>query len=232
MTTTAPAPVTPAARRRGGPPLIAPALAWAGLTVAAAILHPGTRPTALPATTLDVLRAHPVLGPLSGLVLLASAAPLAVWVAAAHHRLHVLGVRVAGPTIGLVGGLLAAGAVALSGLCGWAAASVAPVADAPTVHALTVLAFAAGGPGFALGTALLVGGVAVPVLVLRLVPGGLAAAGLVVSALGVLAVGALLLPAFGPVLPVVRSGGLLWIVVLSVRLPVSRRRVAAAGKPA
>ena len=165
MTVTIPRTPAPRVHRRGGPPLIAPALAWAAITVAATALYPGLRPGAPSSTTLDVLRTHPTQATLAGVLLLASAAPLAVWTAAVHHRLGVLGIRVAGPTIALVGGLLAAGALALSGLAGWATAAVAPTAEPSTAAALTVLAFGAGGPGFALALALLVTGVAVPVAV-------------------------------------------------------------------
>ena len=72
--------------RRGGPPLLAPALAWVVLTAASVVLHPGTRPDADPAATLALLRDHAGAAQLSATVLLASAVPLAVWVAAAHRR--------------------------------------------------------------------------------------------------------------------------------------------------
>lgn len=214
--------------RRQGPPLPLPALAWAGLTIAGAVLYPGTRPTDNAATTLVKLQAGPLVGPLSAMLLVASAAPLAVWAATAHQRLHTLGARVAGPTIGLVGAAMAAVALALSGLAAWTASGVAGLGDAPLAHALTLLAFGAGGPVFALGFSLLIAGVAVPALILRLVPRGLAVAGLLVAGLGALAVLVLLVPGLAPILPVVRFGGLLWLVAISFVLPRSRSRVQAS----
>lgn len=216
--------------RRGGPPLLAPALAWAALTVAAAVLHPGTRPDTDPATTLALLRDHAVAAQLSATVLLASAVPLAVWVAAAHHRLQRLGLRVAGPTLGLAGGLLAAGMLALSGAAAWAAAGAAAVPGdaAAAAVGLNALSFAAGGAGFVVTFGLLLAGVSVPVLRGRLVPPALAWAGLVLAAVAVVAVLSPVLPVLGVLLPVVRFGGLIWLVATSAVLPVTRRRVALA----
>lgn len=227
MTTSTTAPPSSARRSLGGPPLLLPAAAWAALTVAGAALYSGTRPTYDAATNFAVLQAHPVSGAVSATLLLASAAPLAVWTAAAHHRMQVLGVRVAGPTIGLVGGVLASAALALSGIAGWTAGELG---DPGTAQAAVLLAFAAGGPAFAVAFALLVAGIAVPSLVLRLLPRWLGIAGLVIAAFGVVAVIGLAVPVLSPVLPVVRFGGLLWLVTASALLPVTRpRRTDAPG---
>ncbi len=214
--------------RRGGPPLLAPALAWAALTVLAAVLHPGIRPGADPAATLALLRDHTVAAQLSATVLLASAVPLAVWVAAAHHRLQRLGLRVAGPTLGLAGGLLAAGMLALSGAAAWAAAATAAVPGDATAAAvgLNSLSFAAGGAGFVVTFGLLIAGVSVPTLLGGLVPRPLAWTGLVLAGVAVVAVLSLVLPVLGPLLPVVRFGGLIWLVWVSAVMPLTRRRVS------
>jgi hypothetical protein len=212
--------------RRGGPPLLAPALAWAALTVAAGVLHPGTRPGADPTTTLDLLRDHPLELQLSALALLASAAPLAVWVGAVHHRLQRLGLRVAGPTLGLAGGLLVAAVLAGSGAAQWAAGAAALPGGEAAVVGLDALAFALGGPAFAVLFGLLTAGCSVPVLLAGLVPRALAWAGLVLAAVGVAAVLGLAVPPLQYLLPVVRFGGLIWLVWFSAVLPVSRRRVA------
>ncbi|MCD2194051.1 DUF4386 domain-containing protein [Actinomycetospora endophytica] len=223
----------PTHARRGGPPLLAPALAWAALTVAAAVLHPGTRPDADPATTLALLRDHVVAAQLSATLLLASAVPLAVWVAAVHHRLHRLGLRVAGPTLGLAGGLLAAGMLALSGVAAWAGAALAALPGDPSaaVVGMNQLSFAAGGAGFVVAFGLLIAGVSVPTLLGRTVPSPLAWAGLVLAAVAVVAVLSLVVPPLQYLLPVVRFGGLIWLVWVSAVLPVTRRRVAEARDP-
>lgn len=217
--------------RRGGPPLLAVALPWAALTLVGTALHPGTRVGADPATTLGLLRDHALSAQLSALALLASAFPLAVWVAAAHHRLHRLGLRVAGPTIGLAGGLLAVVLLAVSGITAWSAVAAATVpgdATAGVVVGLVATSFAAGGAGFATAFGLLIAGLAVPVLLAGLVPRALAVAGLALAVVAVVALLSLVVPALGPLLPVVRFGGLIWLVWVSAVLPVSRRRVGAA----
>jgi hypothetical protein len=223
----------PTHARRGGPPLLAPALAWAALTVLAAVLHPGTRPAADPATTLGLLRDHGGAAQLSATLLLASAVPLAVWVAAAHHRLHRLGLRVAGPTLGLAGGLLAAGMLAVSGVAAWAAAAAAAVPGdaAAAAVGLNALSFAAGGAGFVVTFGLLIAGVAIPTLLGGLLSRPLAWVGLVLAAVAVVAVVSPVVPALGVLLPVVRFGGLIWLLWVSAVLPVSRRRVAEVREP-
>lgn len=214
--------------RRGGPPLLAPGLAWAALTAATVALYTGARPGADPTTTLALLRDHATGAQLSATALLASSVPFAVWVATAHHRLHRLGLRVAGPTLGLAGGLLAAAMLALSGVAGWAAAATAALvpgaeAAAPVV-ALQDLSFAAGGPGFVVAFGLLIAGVSVPTLLGRLLPRPLAVVGLVLAVVAAVAVFSLVLPALQYLLPVVRFGGLVWLVWVSAALPVGRRR--------
>ena len=218
-------PVSAHRHRRGGPPLIAPALAWAGLTVVGAVLYPGLRPDTDPPTTLRLLQGSPTAS-WSALLLIAAAIPLLVLAAAVHQRFHALGVRVAGPTIGLVGGLLAAVALVVSGLAGWTASVIAPVAGPDLVAALTRLGYAAGGPVFAAGLALAIAGAAVPALILRFVPRWFAVVGLVVSGFGVLALLALVVPVLAPALPVVRFGGLVWWVVVALLMPMTRRSVA------
>jgi hypothetical protein len=217
--------------RRGGPPLLAPALAWAVLTLATPFLWTGARPGADPATTLALVRDHAGSAQLAATLLLGSAVPFAVWVATVHHRLHRLGLRVAGPTLGLAGGLLAAALLALSGVAGWAAATTAVLVPAPeaagAVVALEQLAFAAGGPGFVVACGLLIAGVAVPTLLGRLLPRPLAVVGLVLAGIAVVAVLSLVLTPLQVLLPVVRFGGLVWLVWVSAVLPVGRRRVVS-----
>lgn len=212
--------ITPTGRRRGGPPLPAPIAAYTVLAVAAAATYVGALPGAPPSAALTSLQQSPGLAQVSAVLLIGSSVPLAVWAAAATHRLEALGARVAGPRIGLAGGVLAAGALALSGIVGWVGAGAAQFGDATLVSALLSLAFAIGGVGFALGSALLIAGVAVPVMVLRLIPRPLAFAGLVIAVCGAVALLGLLFPVLYPLLPAVRFGGLLWLVVVSVVLPL------------
>lgn len=229
MTTTASDPTAGTAERRstGGPPLWLPALVYGGLTVVGAALYAGPRPGAAPEAALAAQQTGGAAGAVSTVLLFASAAPLAVWTAAVFQRLQVLGVRVAGPVIALAGGLLAAGAMLASGAIGAAALAVAPAGDAGVAAALAQLSFTAGAAGFATPFALLVAGVAVPGMVMGLLPRWLGVAGLVIAVLGVVAVLTLVVPALAPVLPVVRFGGLLWMLAVGVTLPRRRARQVA-----
>jgi hypothetical protein len=122
--------------------------------------------------------------------------------------------------------------LALSGVAGWAAAATAalvPDAAGPVV-ALTGLSFAAGGPGFVVAFGLLIAGVSVPTLLGRLVPRPLAVVGLVLAGGAAVAVLSLAVPALAFLLPVVRFGGLVWLVWASAVLPVTRRRVTGVGE--
>lgn len=210
-------------RRRGGPPLPIPALAYAGLTIAGVVTHPGVRPTDDAASVLAILQTDQVAATVSAMLLVASAAPLAVWTAAVNHRLRSLVGSVAAPSIAMVGGVLAAGSLAASGLTAWTAAQAAGLGDAAIVRGMSTLSFGFGGAGFALGSALLIAGVAVPSLILRLTPRWLAIAGLVVAAAGAVSVLSLLVPALGVLLPIARFGGLLFLLAASATLPISRR---------
>ena len=164
---------------------------------------------------------------LSAALLVMSAAPLAVFAAAVAHRLWSLGARVAGPVIGLAGGLLAPSALVLSGLAAWTAATAAQWGDGAAVLTASTLSFAAGGVGFALGSALLLAGVAVPAGLMGLLPRWLAVAGVVVAVLAALAPLALLTSALYALLPIARFGGMLWFVAAAVLLPRAVRAPAS-----
>lgn len=223
MSTSTPDARSAAPTRRDGPPLPIPITAYAAIAIAGAATYVGTNAGAEPSATLAALQADPGLAQVSAVLLLVSSAPLAVWTAAATHRVRALGARVAGPGIGLVGGMLAVVALALSGTVGWVAAGAAGYGDATLVSAFGSAGFVLGGPVFALGTALLVAGLAVPALLLRLVPRPLAIAGLVVAVCGAVAPFGLLAPALYPLLPVTRFGGLLWCIAVSIALPLPAR---------
>jgi len=210
-------------RRRGGPPLPMPALAYAALTMAGAVTHPGVRLSDNAPAVLDTLQQHHVLATVSATLLVASAAPLAVWTAAVSHRLRSIGPHVAAPAIALVGGVVAAGSLLFSGLLAWGSAESASLGDAALVRAMSTLSFGFGGVGFALGTSLLLAGVAVPSLILRLVPRWLTIFGLTIAVAGAVSIISLLVPALDVLLPVTRFGGLVFLLAISVALPISRR---------
>ena len=86
------------------------------------------------------------------------------------------------------------------------------------------LSFLTGGPAHVVFLGLLVAGVAVPALLLGLLPRALAVAGLVIAAVAELATLALLWPELSVLVPLARFPGLLWLVVAGFRLPQRRAR--------
>ncbi|WP_405488515.1 DUF4386 domain-containing protein [Streptomyces sp. NBC_00096] len=235
--TTAPTPADPAERPdrpgrgpQAGPPLLAPVLALTGLTIAYVVLN---RATPHPdATGLEVLRyatGHRTTAELGAFLLLGSAVPMALVAAVLYRRLRALGITAPGSAITLAGGVLAAAALMLSAMSGWAGARLGQGAGPDLARALADLAFFAGGPAYAAMFALLLAGVAVPGLIAGLLPRPLAWAGLVLAAAGMLALLGLVVDGFQYLLPVVRFGGLVWLVWAAVKLPRTRHGLGRAG---
>jgi hypothetical protein len=220
-------------RRQAGPPPLAPALAYGALMITSvALAAGGPRPDTGAGATLDYVRDHTGRLQAAGLLAFAAAAPLAVWTATAYRRLRTLGVTAPGAVIALIGGVLASGSLALSGLVSWTTARSAAAADAGLVRALTDLGFATGAAGFVVPFALLVAGIAVPALLLGLTPRPLAWTGFVVAGVGMLSTFTLATSALDPTLPIGRFVGLAWIVAVSAVLPASRHRITAGGRAA
>jgi hypothetical protein len=209
--------------RQGGPPLLVPALAFAGLTVAGAVLgSSGPRPGTGAEATLAWTAAHGTLLSVGAALLLGSAFPLVVYAATAVRQLQRLGVSAPGPLMGFAGAVLAAGSLGVSALVGWVAAQTAGLGDAALARALVRLWFATGGIGFAAPLGLLLLGLGVPALIRRLVPRWLAWAALVIGGLAVLSTFALVTDALYPLIPVGRFGGVLVLLAFAVALPATR----------
>src|SRR4051794_2678217 len=165
-----------------GPPLWIPAVSFAGLTVAGAIIGAGgPRPDSAPADVLAYSVANPTLAAVGAALLLGTAFPLVVFAATAVTRYRRLGVAAPGPLMGFAGAVLAAASVSLSALFSWTAVQIAPLGDPTTAKLLAQLWFATGAFGFAAPMGLLVLGLAVPAVILKFLPGWLAWAGLVIG---------------------------------------------------
>jgi hypothetical protein len=225
----------PGARRgrpQGGPPLLAPALAYGALTIAAVVLSAAVpHPSASAESVLAYDRAHHTALQVAGFLISGAAVPLAIWTATVYRRLRTLGVTAPGAVIALAGGLLAAASLSLSGLISWTSSQVAPAAEPGLARALADLSFATGGAGFVVPFALLLAGVAVPALILRLTPRPWAWLGLVVAVAAVLSTFTLLTASLDVLLPIGRFGGLVWLIGASVLLPHDRRAMRDARAP-
>jgi hypothetical protein len=223
---TAPSVPPPRAPRRGqeGPPLLVPALSFAGLTVAGAIIGAaGPRPDSAPDAVLAYAVANPVLAAVGAALLFGTAFPLVVFAATAVTRYRKLGVSAPGPMMGFAGAVLAAASVSLSALFGWAAVQTAPLGDPAIATTLSQLWFATGAFGFAAPMGLLVLGLAVPAVVMKFLPGWLAWAGMVIGVLALLSTFGLITSVLYPLIPVGRFGGLLFLLAVAVLLPHTAR---------
>ena len=152
--------------------------------------------------------------------LFGSSVLLAVYAAAMGSRLRGLGVRGAGPTVAVVGGTLAAGALAVTGLLGWTLSRPEVAGDPALVSALYYLSFVIGGPGHVVALGLLVAGISAA--------GVLARTGFAIAALCALTTLVLAWTVLGPILPVARVAALAWLIVAGAWLPTRRTRPSPA----
>jgi len=200
-------------------------LLFGGLAIGVALGGVMPLPYGPAAAVQQYVRAEPVAIQVIAVAVFASSVPLAVYAATVGARLRQLGVAAPGATIAVVGGTLAAGALGLTGLLGWTLSRPEISADGALVRALYFLVFLVGGPGHIVALGVLVAGMAVPGLVLGLLPRPLAWAGLAIAGLSELATLVLVWPVLGPILPVARVSALAWLLTAGVRLPLRRNDI-------
>lgn len=215
---------------QGGPPLaplaaVSLALVLVGLGVGVAL--GGVMPLPYGAA-VDVLRyVHDHHGAVqaSAVGAFAASVPLVIYAATASARLRQLGVTAPGATIALAGGILASGALALAGLFCWTMSRPEVVVDDGLIHALYYLVFLTGGVGHIVALGLLLAGIAVPGLILGLLPRALAWTGLGIAALAEVATLVLIWPEVAVILPIARFAGLIWLIVAGAILQTRRAEV-------
>jgi hypothetical protein len=215
--------------QQAGPPLVVLAsvslvLLLGGLGIAAAMAGVPPLPYASGAAVKDFVVGHPVAVQVAAVGAFGSSIPLAIYAATAGARLRQLGITAPGATIALAGGLLAAGALGLSGLVLWTLSRPEVTTEEPLIRALYYLVFLTGGPGHVVVLGLLVAGIAVPSLIVGLLPRSLAWAGLVIAAICELTTLVLIWPGLSPLLPVGRFSALAWLIVAGAMLPLRRAR--------
>jgi hypothetical protein len=213
--------------QQGGPPLallagISIGLLVAGLASGVALGGVPPLPFSSSAVVLGYLRSHPDAVRVAAVATFGSSVPLAIYAATASARLRQLGITAPGATIALAGGVLAAGGLELSSLFLWTLAQPAVRGDDALVRALYFLVYLTGGPGHVVMLGLLLAGMAVPLLILRLVPRPVAWAGLAIAVVAELTTLALIWSAFSPLLPVARFAGLVWLILAGAMLPLRR----------
>ena len=226
-----PHPAASARRPQAGPPLLAPALVFAVLTVAYVVVNRSTpHPDASGLAVLHYARGHGTAIKLGSFLLFASAVPLALCSAVLYRRLRALGITAPGSAITLVGGVLAGCALTASAMFAWSGGHLSTDASGPLARALADLSFLSGGPAYAVMYALFIAGISVTGLLAGLLPRAVTWTGLVLAAVGMVAELTLLASGFSYLLPVVRFGGTVWLVFVAALLPRTRPRTTPAGR--
>lgn len=204
----------------------------ASLVVMAALSHGSTISSPFTDESTDFFSRNGLATRLSALLQLGSSVPLGIYAATMHARLQRLGVRVPGPVIALFGGASASVLLAISAILTWTAGQAAIAAHPELTRTLGFLAFGAGGFAHLLGLGLLVAGIAVPSLILRLLPTPLAWAGLAIAAVCELSILTMALDPFQTLIPIGRFTALVWIAVAGFIMPRSRhRKITQEKKP-
>ncbi|MFE7547834.1 DUF4386 domain-containing protein [Streptomyces gardneri] len=202
-----------APRPRGTVTLLALSLSYAALTAAYVVANRATPRPETPGG--DILRLyvrdHGTAIDLGAFLLLVSAV-LLVPVAATLSRLVRGQGRGAAAATALAGGLLAGGGLASSAALTWTLGRLPEEAPADLARALADLSFLAGGLGYAVSFALLAAGTCLAARGSGLLPRACVTTGLAIAAAGLAATLTFLVLDFAYLLPVVRFGGLAWLV--------------------
>jgi hypothetical protein len=205
-----------------------------GLAVSAAMGGVMPLPYGSDTAIQDYFQAHSAAVQAGAIGVFASSVPLAIYAATASARLRQLGITAPGATIALAGGILAAGALGLAGLLAWTLSRPEVSADSALVRAVYYLVFLTGGTGHVVALGLLIAGIAVPSLILGLLPRPVALTGLVIAVIAELTTLVLIWPALAVLLPLARFTGLIWLIVAGALLPLRRRHrnetVRTAGR--
>ena len=167
------------------------------------------------------IRAHPTAIQVIAVAVFASSVPLAVYAATAGAQLRQLGVTAPTAAIAVTGGVIAAGALGLTGLLAWTLSRPEVSGDGALVTTLYYLVFLVGGAGHIVALGLLVGGMAISGQLSRSV----ARAGLAIAGLCEFTTLVLIWPKLGPILPVARVSALVWLVVAGAWLPLRRNGI-------
>jgi hypothetical protein len=152
---------------------------------------------------------------------LASAIPLGIFAVTTVSRLRFLGVRAAGESIALLGGIGVTVMLILSALASWSLTRPGIAETTGAVPALQAISFAGGGPGFAVLLGLFIAGVSIPAGLYRLIPRWLMWLGIVVAIACELASLSLLNFKAAYFIPVGRFVSIIWMIGVSLTLPAN-----------
>lgn len=160
-------------------------------------------------------------GPLRvvGMLQFGAAVPLMLYAASASSQLRHLGIRAAGTTITLAGGVVAATLLGVAGLGMVTAAATADAATPATATLVHQVVFLTGGPGHVVFLGLLLAGIAITSMLARQLAAWLCWAMLAIAAAAELATLSLAIQPLGVLVAVGRFGGMAALIAAGVALP-------------
>lgn len=159
----------------------------------------------------------------SNFFLFGSAVPFGIFVVTAFSRLRFYGVRAAGTSIALFGGISAAIALFFSGIAGWTLSVPDVSASAVVVKAIYYLSFLSGGVFYAVGFGLLAAGISITSYFTRLLPRWLALLGILIAVAGEISSLSLIVFPANFFIPFTRYVGFLWMLLAAAALRRDRR---------
>jgi hypothetical protein len=159
---------------------------------------------------------------LNGFFQFAASIPLGIFASTAISRLNYLGVRAAGTTIALFGGIGASIFLAICGLSQWVMARPEVLDDASLLRGLQDIAYVTGGVGHIALMGLLLAGLSIPSMMFGLLPRFLCIFGIVLAGLSEISTLSLIFPST-TLLLLVRFPTFVWIILCGAML--AHRRV-------
>jgi hypothetical protein len=177
-----------------------------------------------PAQTIAAyLQLHPKDVLLCAFCQFGAAVPLGIFTATIVSRLRFLGVKAAGATIALYGGLAASLTMTCSSIVLWVMTRPGIADNVPLTQALYYMGYGFGGPGYSVPLALLMAGVSVTALLYRLAPKWIMILGLILAACGVLSWLNIEFPRAVFLIPLTRFPGFVWMIAVGFALPTRAR---------
>jgi hypothetical protein len=170
-------------------------------------------------TVAAYFQLHPKDALLCAFLQFGAAVPLGLFTATIVSRLQFLGVRAAGATIALYGGLAASFTMMCGAIVLWTMVRPGVAENVLLVQALYWLCFGLGGPGYSVSVALLMAGVSVPALFYRLTPKWITILGLVLAVCGVLSWLSIVFAPAVFLIPLTRFPGFVWMIAVGFALP-------------
>ena len=170
-------------------------------------------------TIADYFRNHPHDVLMCAFFQFGSAIPLGLLVVNVVSRLRFLGIRAAGPSIALFGGLMTAFNVALAALLEWVMAYPDMAKDITVIRSLYYMVFAIGGVGYSVPLGIFFAGVSVSAGFAKYLPKWLIIFGLLLAVCGELSWLSMIFPKLIYLIPLTRFPGFIWLIIAGFKLP-------------